>query len=70
VVFSKNGKFIVSGSDDKSVIVWNAETGNLEKKLIGHGEKVSSVDFLPDGKYIVSSSFDNKIIIWSSESGQ
>jgi WD40 repeat protein len=70
VVYSKNGKFIASGSDDKSVIIWNSETGNSEKKLIGYGEKVSSVDFSSDGKYIASGSFDYKIIIWNPESGQ
>jgi WD40 repeat protein len=36
VAYSKNGKYIASGSDDTTVKLWNVETGVLEKTLIGH----------------------------------
>ncbi len=69
VAFSKNGKFIASGSNDKLVKLWNPETGKVERTFLGHKSVVSSVDFSPDGFYIVSCSYDNRIIIWNTKTG-
>ena len=60
VAFSPDGKRIVSGSDDKTVQVWDADTGQpIGQPLTGHTDAVSSVAFSPDGKRIVSGSDDN-----------
>ena len=59
VAFSPDGKKIVRGSDDKTIRVWNAETGKeIIVPLKGHFDKVTSVAFSPDGKKIVSGSYD------------
>ena len=60
--FSSDGKRIVSGSKDKTIRLWDAETGELVRPpLEGHQSSVSSVAFSPDGKRIVSGSGDNTI---------
>src|ERR1700731_2228405 len=48
VSFSPDGTRIVSGSDDKTVRVWDAVTGAHLQTLEGHSHFVSSVPFSPD----------------------
>ena len=65
VAFSPDGKKIVSGSEDKTIRVWDAETGKeIIPPLVGHSNIVYSVAFSPDGKKIVSGSEDKSIRIW------
>ena len=54
MAFSADGKRIVSGSEDKTVKVWDAATGQEVLTLKGHTGQVTSVAFSPDGKRIVS----------------
>lgn len=69
VNFSPDGSKIVSGSQDKSVKIWNTTTGTLLLTLTGHTDAVRSVNFSPDGTKIVSCSWDNSIKIWNSTTG-
>ncbi|KAJ6501235.1 WD40-repeat-containing domain protein [Mycena vitilis] len=69
VAFSSDGKHIVSGSSDRSVRIWDAESGEqLGGPLEGHTSGVQSVAFSPDGKHIVSGSSDRSVRIWDAES--
>lgn len=36
-------RVLLSGSSDKSVIIWELETGNMVRKLQGHTDSVLSV---------------------------
>ncbi|KAH9203396.1 WD40-repeat-containing domain protein, partial [Leptodontidium sp. 2 PMI_412] len=45
VAFSSDGKQVVSGSDDKTVRLWDAATGALQQTLEGHSNSVTSVAF-------------------------
>ncbi|KIJ90136.1 hypothetical protein K443DRAFT_53745, partial [Laccaria amethystina LaAM-08-1] len=69
VAVSPSGKQIVSGSDDKSVRVWDASTGDELKVLKGHTNSVRSVAFSPDGKQIVSGSDDKSVRVWDASTG-
>jgi WD40 repeat protein len=69
VVFSPDGKTIVSGSDDETVRVWDAATGVEQHKMTGHDHGVSSVAFSPDGKTIVSGSYDQTVRVWDAATG-
>ncbi|CAG7853599.1 Nuclear distribution protein PAC1 {ECO:0000255/HAMAP-Rule:MF_03141} AltName: Full=Lissencephaly-1 homolog {ECO:0000255/HAMAP-Rule:MF_03141}; Short=LIS-1 {ECO:0000255/HAMAP-Rule:MF_03141}; AltName: Full=nudF homolog {ECO:0000255/HAMAP-Rule:MF_03141} [Serendipita indica DSM 11827] len=71
VAFSPDGSRIVSGSHDKTIRLWDAETGQpLGEPLRGHQDSVSAVAFLPDGSRIVSGSHDKTIRLWDAETGQ
>ena len=51
MAFSPDSKRIVSGSSDKTLRLWDAETGTaIGKPLKGHTGEVWSVAFSPDGK--------------------
>jgi len=65
VAFSSDGTWIVSGSSDKSVRVWDASTGAELNVLKGHTHSVNSVVFSSDGTWIVSGSSDNSVRVWS-----
>ena len=70
MAFSPDGKRIVSGSEDKTVKVWDAATGQETLTLKGHTGAVTSVAFSPDGKRIVSGSEDKTVKVWDAATGQ
>ncbi|KAI9782132.1 MAG: hypothetical protein M1839_005479 [Geoglossum umbratile] len=69
VVFSPDGNKLVSGSDDRTIRVWNVVTGQAEQTLKGHSGWVTRVIFSPDGSKLVSASNDSTIRIWNVTSG-
>ncbi|KAH8797291.1 WD40-repeat-containing domain protein [Flagelloscypha sp. PMI_526] len=70
IALSPDGKHIVSGSDDTTVRIWDAESGKRLHTLVGHTQSVNSIVFSPDGKRIVSGSEDRTVRIWNAESGK
>ena len=70
VAFSPDGKRIVTGSDDATAKVWDAETGQELLTLKGHTGSVISVAFSPDGKRIVTGSDDKTVKVWDAATGQ
>ncbi|MYB64509.1 sigma-70 family RNA polymerase sigma factor, partial [Candidatus Poribacteria bacterium] len=58
VMFSPDGKTIVSASEDSTLRLWDVDTSEHIHTLSGHTGWVNSVAFSPDGKTIVSASED------------
>jgi WD40 repeat protein/energy-coupling factor transporter ATP-binding protein EcfA2 len=70
VSFSSDGKTLATGSEDKTIKLWNVETGQEIRTLTGHNDHVSSVSFSPDGKTLATGSWDKTIKLWNVETGQ
>ena len=70
VAVSPDGRHIVSGSDDKTLRVWELETGRCLHTLQGHTESVNSVAVSPGGRHIVSGSDDKTLRVWELETGR
>ena len=70
VAFSADGRQIVSGSVDRSVRVWDAETGKEAIMIRGTESEVRSVAFSLDGRRIVSRDKDEREITWDSATGK
>ena len=62
MAFSPDGHRLASASRDRTVRLWDAETGQLiDPPLTGHADTMESVAFSPDGHRIVSGSDDNTV---------
>ena len=57
---------IVTGSHDRTLKVWDADTGEELLTLEGHTGPVMSVCFSPGGDRIISGSSDNTIRFWDT----
>ncbi|KAG6814797.1 hypothetical protein H0H87_007363, partial [Tephrocybe sp. NHM501043] len=69
IATSPDGKQVVSGSNDQTVCIWDALSGDLVKKLKGHTSSVLSVAFSPDGNQVLSGSSDQTVCIWDALTG-
>ncbi|KAI9656423.1 MAG: hypothetical protein M1829_000414 [Trizodia sp. TS-e1964] len=69
VAFSPDGRQVVSGSQDKTVRLWDAATGAPLQTLEGHTGSVYSVAFSPDGRQVVSGSNDKTVRLWDATTG-
>ena len=65
-----NAQYIVTGSSDKTAIVWDALSGKQLRVLSGHAWKINSVEISADGKYVVTGSNDGQTKIWDIETGE
>ncbi|MHA1232401.1 MAG: WD40 repeat domain-containing protein [Candidatus Helarchaeota archaeon] len=69
IAISPDGKYLISGSFDNTIIIWNIKNRSILRKLEGHKDAVISVSITPDGKQVVSGSKDKTVRIWDLETG-
>ena len=70
LTFSSDGTSLVSGSNDRTVKLWDLQTGGVAKTFSGHTESVLSVSVSPDLATIASGSWDNTIHLWNIQTGE
>jgi COMPASS component SWD3 len=65
-----NGKYIVSGSEDNCVYIWDLQGRNILQKLEGHTDTVISVSCHPTENKIASGGLDNDrtVRLWVQDS--
>lgn len=70
VAFSPNGRWIATGSTDRSVIVWDAQTKEPIGEQKGHSAPVLSVVFSPDSECVVSGTANGELTLWNATTGE
>ncbi|MGO9916336.1 MAG: protein kinase domain-containing protein [Isosphaeraceae bacterium] len=69
VTFSRDGRTIVTGSDDGVARLWDAATAQPIGKPMRHSSSLSSVVFSPDGKTVLTASGDKTARLWDTSDG-
>ena len=70
LAFSQDGTLLVSGSDDKTVKLWDVQTGGVIKAFCAHTHFVLSVTISVDCVTIASGSLDRTIHLWDIQTGE
>jgi WD40 repeat protein len=70
LAMSADAKFLISGSQDQTIRVWNLATGELIHILKGHQDSVNAVVLSPNEQIIASASADKTIKLWHLQSGE
>lgn len=72
VVYSPDGKNVLSGSSDGKIDLWDTSFGKPIKTVEGSGgfldSRVNSVSFSSDGGYVLSGGYDNSVRLWNAKS--
>jgi len=70
LAFSLDGISLVSGSDDKTVKLWDVQTGGVVMSFCGHTGQVHSISISPNCTIFASGSQDNTIRLWYIQTGE
>lgn len=69
MAYSPDGRYVASGGQDNTIIIWDLYSRKELRKLIGHTFYVNYISYSPDGKFLASGSSDGTIRIWNVETG-
>ncbi len=70
VVFSYDGKMVATTSEDRTAILWDAQTGGVIRRLVGHQRSVLGVAFSPITNTIATASGDQTVRFWNVHTGE
>lgn len=71
LAFSHNGKYLASGSLDKTTRLWNVEADKVSLRFVFDDSTlgIRQVAFSPDDKYLASACDDNTVYVWDAANG-
>ncbi|MEX0596187.1 MAG: hypothetical protein WD512_06765, partial [Candidatus Paceibacterota bacterium] len=70
IELSPSGGFMASASHDKSIIIWDINTGKIVNKFQGYEWKVTSLQYSSDGNFIVGGCNDGCAKLFEVSTGK
>ncbi|KAL7535355.1 hypothetical protein ACHAWF_005141 [Thalassiosira exigua] len=70
VAWSPSGAYLATASDDRTLRLWSAETGDALVEFRGHTNFVFSCSFNPQSNLLASASFDETVKLWDVRCGE
>lgn len=69
LIFTADGKQIITSSKGKTVKIWDLRSGKLVKELSGHQDEIRALALSPDGQTLASGGKDG-VKIWNLATGE
>ena len=69
VAFSPDASRLATASNDNSIKLWDAATGQNYLTITGNGSPVNDVVFTADGSQVISAAENGQIILWNADTG-
>jgi WD40 repeat protein len=66
----EGGRRALSGSDDRTLRLWDLDSGQCLRTLRGHSDSVRALAVLEGGCRALSGSDDSTLRLWDLDSGQ
>ncbi|KAG1791051.1 WD40-repeat-containing domain protein [Suillus plorans] len=70
LAYTKDGKTLISGSDDHSIRTWNTKTWKQTALLQAHTNQIWAIVTSPNDHILASASYDNTALLWNLDIGQ
>jgi WD40 repeat protein len=70
VSLSADGKLLLTSGTDKTLRLWDTDTGECLRVFEGHTDGVIGAALSPDGKRVLSGSQDNTVRLWDATTGK
>ncbi|XP_020597009.1 autophagy-related protein 16 [Phalaenopsis equestris] len=70
ILFEHNSNRLITGGQDRTVKVWDANTGTLTNTFRGSIGSILDIAITHDNKFVIGASSSNNLCVWESSSGR
>lgn len=70
LIFTPDGKQVISTGADSKIIVWDVDTGTAVKVLEGNSGYINALALSGNGRTLVSGGADHTILVWDLKTGE
>lgn len=68
LALSDDGETLFTGGHDRRILLWDAVTGDLQREIVAHSDRIMDLEFLSEELGLLSSSFDGTVNRWGYRS--
>lgn len=69
LAYHRGSDLVALALDDMTIVIIDASTQRIVRRLYGHRNRITAMDFMPDGRWLVSASLDSTIRTWDLPTG-